>query len=142
MNNNNSNQNTWYYEWEILHNNYETYERYALIIKLTAIILCCINLAFNLPLLVSSTALSILWLQEGIWKTYQNRISLRLLLVEQQYSNQQEQTAKPLQLYSSWQAQDSSSITLIKEYLGNSLKPTVMYPSIILILLNVAVALL
>ena len=139
-----NNLTTWQNEWQILHNDHEVYERYALMIKLIAINLCAINLIFNLSLVLAIPLLLILWLQEGIWKTYQNRTASRLLWLEKHSVNQHQEdfTAKLFKFYSVWQAQKPNSLTLIKEYLTNTLKPTIMYPYLVLVLLNVVAALL
>jgi len=134
----------WQNEWQTLHNNHESYEQYALVIKLIAIIIFSLNLIFEMPVIIAISLLLILWLQEGIWKTYQSRIAKRIILIENEISglSQDTQEKVPFQLYSSWQKEGTNGIDLVKEYISNALKPTVIYPYIILVLLNIASILL
>ncbi len=124
-------------EWQILHNNHEQYEHYALIIKLVAIGLSVVLLINHVTLLIAISLLATLWLQEGIWKTYQNRLAKYLILLEQQLIPQATQLTSPpisnFQLYSRWQANSGGTITLLTEYLTNALRPTIAYPYVILI---------
>ncbi len=124
-------------EWQILHNNHEQYEHYALIIKLVAIGLSVVLLINHVTLLIAISLLATLWLQEGIWKTYQNRLAKHLILLEQQLIPQATQLTSPpisnFQLYSRWQANSGGTITLLTEYLTNALRPTIAYPYVILI---------
>jgi hypothetical protein len=74
--------------------------------------------------------LVILWLQEGIWKTYQARTCNRIELIEQALV---EGDFVSFQFYRQWTENRPSLTGLIMEYIKNSLKPTVIYPYIPLI---------
>ncbi len=124
---------SWQDEWKILHKEHENYERFSLVIKLFAVAVLCISFVTSLPLLISILLLMVLWLQEAIWKTFQERIAQRLLFIE---TNTEDFVVKPFQLYSTWEMQRPNSLNLIKNYLFNALKPTVMYPYVVLILIN------
>jgi len=123
-------------EWLKLHGCHESYERYALIIKLLAVTLTTLLIVFAQSYLVILLVLAVLWLQEGIWKTYQSRISVRIELIEhalmqiklenENLTNKSGMSA--FQFYSQWNENRSGSIALIKEYFLNSIKPTVIYP--------------
>jgi len=108
-------------QWETLHNNYENYEQYALIIKLIAIILTTLSITFALNIMLILSMLPILWLQEGIWKTYQSRLSDVIIKLEKE-----NRAAYPI--YSQWQEERPSTIELVSEYISNALKPTVAFP--------------
>jgi len=82
----------------------------------------------------------VLWLQEGIWRTVQARTSDRLLTIEKTLKESGNQPA--MQFYSNWEANRPGTIGLVKEYLLNALRPTVAYPYIILLGINITVALL
>jgi hypothetical protein len=123
-------------EWQALHNSNESYERFALIIKLTAILLTVYLISFSHSAIISMIFICILWIQEGIWKTYQIRSSNRIVSVEKSLQNiesdndyqPEEIDAVAFQLYSQFNENRSGTIALIKEYLHNSLRPTVIFP--------------
>ena len=130
-------------EWQALHSSHEHYEHFALLIKLVAIVLTISLLIFDQSIIVTLLMLAILWLQEGIWKTYQARTSNRIALIEQALINTKRDNknlvvdfnTSAFQFYHQWRDSRSGAITLIKEYLKNSVKPTVVYPYVPLMLL-------
>lgn len=128
-------------EWEILHRDHERYEQFALVIKLFAVAIVLSCWVFAVDALLTTIFILVLWLQEGIWKTYQARIGAQLLRVEQIMREPANTAIRPYQLYSSWETQRSSGATLIGEYLRNAVRPTVAYPYAVLILLTVGATL-
>lgn len=126
-------------EWITLQNNYEQYEKTALFIKLTSIILFFISLILSLDTILSSLLLLILWLQEGIWRTYQSRIANRILMIEKCLSEAEGVEAPAFQLHRIWQVSRLGTLGLVKEYLHNSVRPTVAYPYVVLLLINVLI---
>jgi len=81
----------------------------------------------------------VLWLQEGIWRTVQARTCERLLIVEKMLKEPGDQAA--MQFYSNWEASRPSAAGLIKEYLLNAVRPTVAYPYIILLGVDITASL-
>lgn len=128
-------------QWQTLHNSHESYERYALIIKLVAVSLTLASFVFEVNSCLAILIIAITWLQEGIWKTFQQRTSNAILAIEQKLASSEEEPnlalVKPYLFYSEWQGSRQTTIGLIKEYFTNALKPTVMYPYLPLILLAV-----
>jgi len=122
-------------EWGILHSNIEKYERYSLLIKLTAVITGILTLAFWNNIWLTVFFILILWLQDGIWKTFQRRLEERILFIEKEMQNQAETQEQAYQFYTQWQNKRQGIVGLVKEYLANSLKPTVAYPYTILLVL-------
>ena len=127
-------------EWITLQNQYDSYEKCSLAIKLFSILLCCMLIfALNAgiwPLLV----VAILWLQDGIWKTFQGRIGQRLEVVEQAIQDYPHHLPDhPLhmgmQFNLAWSQSRPSAVGLVCEYIKQSLKPTVAYPHLALIFL-------
>lgn len=121
-------------EWQVLQNQYDSYEKFSLVIKLVAIILTAI-----LPLIGASgfylfCLLAVLWLQDGIWKTFQSRIEARLYLVEQQIAvdilpnEHQRNEQLPCQFNQQFLQQRKSGVALMVEYLRQALRPTVAFP--------------
>lgn len=115
-------------EWITLQSAYEQYEKNALILKLVSTVLCFVGLSVHMGFIPLSLMVLVLWVQEGIWKTYQNRIGERLLIVESAIKNAGVTRAIPFQLHTDWQAGRAGVLGLIMEYIKNSLRPTVTYP--------------
>jgi hypothetical protein len=124
-------------EWLCLQNQYDSYEKWSLVIKLTNIVLCCLLLASIDERYLVVVPVGIFWLQDAIWKTFQSRIGDRLLLVEEAIAAGDED--KAMQFNSQWLATRPGALTLITEYLRHALKPTVAYPHAVLVVLTVFV---
>lgn len=122
-------------EWAILHGDIEKYERFSLIIKLFSVLIFALSVAFSINTLIAVSTMLILWLQDGIWKTFQNRLEARILIIEKGIESHANENNLAFQLYSEWQQKRSGILNLIKEYLFSSLKPTVAYPYIVLVIL-------
>ncbi len=118
-------------EWKTLHQDYERYERYSLLIKLAAILSSLIVIGLTIHLPVAAVFILVLWLQEGIWRTVQARTSKRLLALEQLIKRDDQKVA--MQFYSDWEATRHGTTGLIKEYMHNALRPTVAYPYAVLL---------
>jgi hypothetical protein len=122
-------------EWAILHGDIEKYERFSLIIKLFSILTCILSIALAINPIISIFTILILWLQSGIWTTFQNRLEARILIIENNLAGKACENNPDFQLYSEWQKNRPGAVNLIKEYIFNSLKPTVAYPYILLVFL-------
>lgn len=123
-------------EWVALQNNYEQYEKIAVYIKLTSVILFFIGLVMSLDGILSGLIILVLWLQEGIWKTYQSRIGDRILMIEGAIKHGGHSEEAAFQLHSIWRNCRPGIVGLVREYLTNSIRPTVAYPYGILVLIN------
>lgn len=116
-------------QWRTLHNNHENYENYALIIKLVATAIVFFAFTFSVTSIVTLLFLATLWVQEGIWKTFQERTASAIIAIEDKLAlNKEEQTNGPYLVYKQWQKKRPGTKALIVEYVCNSLKPTVLYP--------------
>jgi hypothetical protein len=69
-------------QWLSLHNDHEHYERYALLIKLFAIVITLTSFVFSMPPLIITVLLVITWLLEGVWKTFQARTASAIITIE------------------------------------------------------------
>ena len=118
-------------EWQTLHQDYERYDRYSLLIKLVAMLSSLIVIGLTIHLWIAILFILVLWLQEGIWRTVQGRTSERLLALEQLIKRDERKSA--MQFYSDWEATRHGTIGLIKEYMRNALRPTVAYPYTVLL---------
>lgn len=112
--------------WLALHQQVEAYEGRALMIKLSALALSTLAMLYH-QTWVAMAILPLLWLLDGIYKTFQGRLEKTLLKVEQEDGN-----GAP-RLYSNWQQQRPSALGLIGEYLRAALRPTVAFPYPLLI---------
>ncbi len=121
-------------EWTVLQNQFDSYEKCSLAIKLSNVLLTCLLLfAFE----VGAAALifsALLWLQDGIWKTFQSRIGQQLAQVElaMQTASPNEQQAA-MQFNLAWSQTRPNALGLVVEYIKQSLKPTVAYPHVLLV---------
>ncbi len=123
-------------EWTILQTQYDSYEKYSLVIKLLAIAIAVIAGIYNQIGYFVVLILAVLWLQDGIWKTFQARIESRLLIVESLI--EQEDFAQACQFNRQFAENRLSGSALIKEYLCQSVRPTVAFPHVVLIALALA----
>ena len=126
-------------EWAILQPLYERYEGSALAIKLLAVTLFSAGLVLEVmaPWLVLLCL--VLWLQEGIFKTCQARLGVRLLQLEQLLDGDAVASGtQAFQLHRDWAAQRAGSVGLLLEYLRSASRPTVAFPYGLLLLVAVA----
>ena len=121
-----------YIEWKTLQQAYDKYEFGSLAIKLLAVILAFVGLITNIQVCLLLAVIAILWLQDGIWKTFQSRFEVRLLEIESTVASGE--VVKPA-FNTEWLKQRPGVVGLVKAYICNSLKPTVMYPYVVLMLL-------
>ena len=125
-------------EWVTLQNQFDSYEKCSLFIKLFSLLISCI-LVFALKAGVwSLLVVAILWLQDAIWKTFQNRIGQRLEVVEQAVQDNPHHVPEHvlhmgMQFNLAWNQSRPRAIGLISEYIKQALKPTVAYPHVVLI---------
>jgi hypothetical protein len=125
-------------EWITLQNNYEQYERHALWIKLISIVLCAVGLTFTLHEVLTAGVILTLWAQEGIFRTYQSRLGARIVRVEGLLKQGESADGIACQLHSEWIASRTNTVGLLCEYAGNMMRPTVVFPYALLVLVNMA----
>lgn len=120
------------HEWAVLQNNIEQYERHALWVKIIAVALAAQLgwLGWPLP---GAALVAVLWLQEAIFRTSQSRLGDRILALERGGG-----TAAHM-LHTDWQTRRPGTAGLIKEYLAQSLRPTVAFPYPVLVVILLAV---
>ncbi len=125
-------------EWISLQAQYEHYERTSLLIKLISVVLFGLGLMFPMNVLLVAAFVLIFWLQEGIVRTFQARLGERILHVEGCLRDP-EMIGFAFQLHTEWQKNRPSSFGLILEYAKNAARPTVAFPYVALLLLDVLV---
>jgi hypothetical protein len=125
-------------EWMNLQSQYEHYERSSLLIKLTCVVLFALGLMFPMNVLIAAAFVSIFWLQEGIIRTFQARLGDRLLQVEECLRDS-EKIGLAYQLHSEWLKNRPSVFGLMQEYAKHAARPTVAFPYVALLVLDVLV---
>ncbi|MCB2000988.1 MAG: hypothetical protein R3E92_15500 [Burkholderiaceae bacterium] len=120
-------------EWAVLQPLYERYEFGALTIKLTAVVLFFGGIVVELHAAWLMLLIAVLWLQEGIFKTCQSRLGERLLVIERAIDAGD--PAGAFALHSRWQAQRRGVLGLVREYLTSAIRPTVVFPYLVLLVL-------
>jgi hypothetical protein len=110
-----------------------------LLIKLLAVLLCAVGFALALHEVVMVLLLLVLWLQEGIFRTSQARLGVRILRIEQGVVSGERSA---FQLHSEWLASRPGLVGLLAEYGRSTLRPTVAFPYAVLLFLIVVLVVL
>jgi hypothetical protein len=118
-------------EWSLLQNQFDSYEKHSLYIKLIAVIVLLIAIISNVITIPIFLILVVLWLQDAVWKTFQSRIDTRLLQLEKYISDGSSENV--CQFNSEYHKVSLSGLALIKEYACQSIRPTVAFPHVVLI---------
>ena len=135
-------------EWALLQNQYDSYEKFSLLIKLLALSLVAAALLVSSvpgasgapPMLI---IIVLLWMQDAIWKTFQARIETRLLQLELLLAAPTETDAASAYQYNTqFLLQRPGAVGLILEYLKAAWRPTVAYPYAALVVLLAVVTML
>lgn len=124
-------------EWTTLQNNHEQYERGALLIKLTTLVLFVFGMVLALDAVLASMVVLLLWVQESIFRTSQARLGERILCIERLLLEPGERAAMAaFQLHSQWLAARPGLIGLLAEYAASARRPTVAFPYVVLLLMQ------
>ncbi len=122
-------------EWAVLQNNIEQYEKSALLIKLVAVGLFAGALVFSLSDSLTIGLIVLLWVQEGVLRTFQSRLVARILRVEEML---RQAGGMAFQLHSEWMASRKGAFGMLVEYAAAALRPTVAFPYVALLLVDLA----
>ena len=124
-------------EWQTLQRQQDQYERSALMIKIACLSVVALGLTSASASGLMGPIAALFWVQEGIFKTYQSRLTKRLLLVES-LLRQPPADHQAMQLHTNWLAGRPSGLTLIGEYIKSALRPTVALPYLPLLVILMA----
>ena len=120
-------------EWTTLQTQHEQYEIGGLIIKLASVAMTVAGSALHLNGKLMLALLAILWLQEGIYRTFQSRLGQRLLRVEEMVKRTaNDGGSNAFQLHSEWAAGRPGLLGLLLEYARSACRPTVAFPYAVL----------
>ena len=139
-------QNFLSHEWITLQTSHERYETGGLLIKLFSVALTVAGFALHLNLKLMLALVAILWVQEGIYRTFQSRLGRRILRVEQFVKDGVRGEVKggatgeatgnvphaAFQLLSEWLASRPGALGLVAEYARSACRPTVAFPYAVL----------
>ena len=120
-------------EWCLLQNQFDSYEKYSLHIKLLSVIVLLAAEISGVISIFIVLVLVVLWFQDAIWKTFQSRIEARLLQIETYIL--EKSVGSEFQFNSEYYKARLRGVSLIKEYFTQSIRPTVAFPHIVLILI-------
>ena len=120
-------------EWCLLQNQFDSYEKYSLHIKLLSVIVLLAAEISGVISIFIVLLLVVLWFQDAIWKTFQSRIEARLIQIETYIL--EKSVGSEFQFNSEYYKTRLSGVSLIKEYVTQSIRPTVAFPHIVLILI-------
>jgi len=123
-------------EWCFLQNQFESYEKHSLYIKLFSILVLVVSVITNTVSCYIVLILGVLWGQDAIWKTFQSRIEPRLLQIEKAIAEQSNQAVFQFNL--EYQKVSQSGAGLIKEYAKQAFRPTVAFPHVVLVFIMLA----
>ncbi len=127
-------------EWLALQKQSDDFDKYSLLIKLFNVVVVILAFGYSLHSMLTLAIIVIVWMQDAIWKTFQSRTEQRIILLEKDIaevkSGQEGQSILPFQLNQQFAENRPSTVGLIKEYLKQSLRPTVAYPHILLLILS------
>ena len=121
-------------EWSFLQGQYESYEKFSLLIKLSGVGLISIAYFLDSIDVLIVFVLLVLWMQDSIWKTFQSRIETRLLQIEKFILKAED--GKAYQFNSEYLKKRLRNIELISEYLQQAVRPTVAFPHCVLIVMS------
>lgn len=123
-------------EWSVLQNQYDSYEKFSLIIKLFSVLVLSFSYFLHHMGILTLLLLLILWLQDAIWKTFQSRINVRIMEVERGLSedvSEGSSSVKAFQYNSDYARNRPGLFGLIREYLKHAIRPTIAYPHALLV---------
>ncbi len=124
-------------EWCLLQNQFDSYEKHSLYIKLLSIIVLLAAEVLGVISIFMLLILAVLWVQDAIWKTFQSRIEPRLLQIEKYILEGRGEGSENgvCQFNTEYQKVSLSGLSLIIEYAKQSIRPTVAFPHLVLILI-------
>ena len=122
-------------EWSLLQNQFDSYEKYSLLIKLVGVLVLCATVLVDRPGLSVAGILVVLWMQDGIWKTYQARIESRLLELESVLADEPYSAPQGgfYQFNTAFLDNRQRGFALLLEYLLQAVRPTVAFTHVALL---------
>ena len=132
-------------EWITLQNNFEQYEWMGLALKVFGVTVALLGVLLQLSLVVVCAVLLLVWLQEAILRTFQNRLGRRLLHLEALMAATSPESnlgveadaqgvhKLAFQLHTQWQTLRPRGLNLVLEYAASAVRPTVAFPHVVIV---------
>lgn len=120
-------------EWCLLQNQFESYEKHSLYVKLVSILVLLVAEISGVSAVLTFVILVVLWLQDSIWKTFQSRLEPRLFQIEKYF--REDADGIEFQFNSEYQKVSNKGLALIREYTRQAVRPTIAFPHVVLILI-------
>ena len=123
-------------EWSLLQNQFDSYEKYSLLIKLVGVLVLCATVLVGKPGLPVAGILLVLWILDAIWKTFQARIESRLLTLEALLADNEPcstQRGRAYQVNTAVLENRPRGIALLPDYLLQAARPTVAFAHVALL---------
>ena len=130
----NSNKNELMTEWCLLQNQFDSYEKHSLYIKLVSIMSLLTAEISGVVGITLIFILLVLWGQDAIWKTFQSRIEPRIFQLEKSISTDCYESA--CQFNTEYNKGSLGGVGLIFEYARQSIRPTIAFPHVVLIIIS------
>jgi hypothetical protein len=130
----NSNKNELMTEWCLLQNQFDSYEKHSLYIKLVSIMALLTAEISGVVGITLIFILLVLWGQDAIWKTFQSRIEPRIFQLEKSISTDCNESA--CQFNTEYNKGSLGGVGLIFEYARQSIRPTIAFPHVVLIIIS------
>jgi hypothetical protein len=127
------NKNELMTEWCLLQNQFDSYEKHSLYIKLVSILVLLYAEISGFIGISLIFILLVLWGQDAIWKTFQSRIEPRLFHIEKSLSTNSNETA--CQFNTEYNKVSLEGMALVIEYARQSIRPTIAFPHVALIII-------
>lgn len=126
-------------EWTVLQNQFDSYEKLSLAIKLFSVGVIALAYTSQVIGVFLVVLLLVLWLQDAIWKTFQARIETRLLQVEAAIAvGESVDNHVACQFNSHYMLNRPGTVGLVFEYFKQAVRPTIAFPHIILVMMAIA----
>ncbi len=120
-------------EWCLLQNEFESYEKHSLYLKIVSILALLMSEISGVTSIAIAFILVVLWLQDAIWKTFQSRLEPRLFQLEKCIRGEAVDTE--FQFNSEYRKISLKGLALAGEYGRQAIRPTIAFPHVILILI-------
>jgi len=124
-------------EWSLLQNQFDSYEKYSLLIKLVGVLVLSATVLVDKPGPSVAGILVVLWMQDAIWKTFQARIESRLLELESVLTDDNAPCSATrgsiYQFNTAFLENRPRGVALLREYLLQAARPTVAFAHVALL---------
>jgi len=113
--------NSYQHEWQFFTAILKAMKNSHWSFKLFCVSVSVFLIAYDINAWFAVVLVSVLWLQDGIWKTFQKRLEDRIKLIEQKMQLKPDDDDVAFQLYSQWENNRTGLSEMIKEYYSSAI---------------------